>query len=406
MIVNIADLKPGMTLAADVHGANGRRLLPKGVVLEEQHLRVFNIWGVTQADIEEQAESDAPDKDKDILEAATAHADILFGHADMTSGPMAFLKETCIKEYMNTLTEKGKLPNPPANPTESEQLPDTPLHDSVVEFLKTETELGAFPDVYFKIMKALDDPLSTANSLADIISKEPAISARLLSLVNSPLYGFGKPIDSLQRAVSIVGTKNLSQLALGVTVIEKFTSRSIEHFSMADFWEHSLACGVFNRILASQIPGTSQDFCFVAGLLHDIGRLVMLQLAPDDMSRAYDISKTMASPLHETERQYFGFNHCDVAEELFEAWNFPMDLGLAASRHHESHNGETSIESAICTVGNVLALAMQYGSNGHDYVPTITDETWDALGLPPSALATTIGKAKRQIHDILTVFVG
>lgn len=405
MKVLIADVKPGMKLAKEVKGANGRLLLPSGIVLEEQHLRIFNIWGVTEVEVVENGAAETVADEDELLAAAEDHAEQLFQYADLSVPPMAALKAASIKEYLNILQEGGELPTPSPAPEKEPRLPDAPFFVHPLDLIGKDADLASFPDIYYRIMEALENPLTTSNTLADIISKDPGISARLLTLVNSPLYGFGRPIDSLNRAVSMVGTKALSQLALGVTVMDRFKGLDDKHFTMADFWQHSLSCAAINRILATQIMGVSQDLCFVAGMLHDLGRLVMLQIAPEEVHRAHILSRFSGMALVEAEKQIFGFDHCDVAEALFNLWNFPADLSSAAVFHHGMEDErKLQVEAAICTVGDTLAIAMQYGSGGNEFVHTIPREAWRKLGIPESVLAVTMVKARRQISDILTVF--
>ncbi len=295
MIVFIADLKTGMELERDVKGASGRLLLPAGTVLSEQHLRVFNIWGVSEVEVKDTGLELNTDEDESVdpalLKLASEHADKLFTYAEMSIEPVTVLKQLSVRRFEDILTTGGELADLPLVSDIPCEFPESPAYDSAESFLSSGVKLSSFPDIYYKIMDALDNPSSSSNTLADIISKDSGLCAKLLTLVNSPLYGFSLPVESLTRAVSLVGTRGLSQLALGVTVMDSFKTLDGKSLSMADFWQHSLACGVFCRILSSQVPGTSQDNCFVSGMLHDLGRLVMLQLAPDETNLTFEISK-------------------------------------------------------------------------------------------------------------------
>lgn len=410
MIVFVVDLKPGMELEADVNGPNGRLLLPSGTVLSEQHLRVFNIWGVSEVDIKEgpleHGASEDDSMDPVIVKQVFEHAEALFAYADMSVEPVSVLKPVCVRRFEEILMSGGELPDLPSIPDFDCGTPDSPAYVNAASFLDSGVQLSSFPDIYYKIMDALDNPSSSSNTLADIISKDSGLCAKLLTLVNSPLYGFSLPVESLSRAVSLVGTRGLSQLALGVTVMDSFQSMDGKKFSMADFWQHSLACGVFCRILSSLVPGTSQDNCFVSGMLHDLGRLVMLQLAPDEANFSFELSRSKGISLSQAEKNVFGFDHCDLAHSLFILWNFPPGLTETVVGHHGAGPNSLSVESAICSVGDVLAVALQYGSNGGGFVHSPYPGAWDMLGLPDGAVATTILKARRQIDDILTVFGG
>ncbi|MGE4298155.1 MAG: HDOD domain-containing protein [Desulfovibrionaceae bacterium] len=408
MIVYIAQLKEGMTLASKATAPNGRLLLPAGTVLTEQHLRVFNIWGVSEADIvdPEGAPDTQPSLEADAASAqAQDHAAALFAAADTATPPMAALKAVCIQEYTGQLVQSGTLPAPPQRPMRPQPPSEPAPPRALADFIAADTGLTSLPDIYDKITRALDDPLCSANRLADVISKDPGISARLLRLVNSPLYGAAQRIESLDRAVCLVGAQELSQLALGVTVMATFQGVGSAAFPMAAFWRHSLACAVFSRILAAQVAGASRDRCFVAGMLHDLGRLVMFKIAPEAMGRAIQLAQANGVPMHRAEREVFGFSHCQVATALMETWNLPPALTGVVAGHHGPADGEHRVEAAICAMGDVLAIALQHGSNGSGLVHAPFDGAWEALGLPESALATTVLKAHRQIDDILAIFL-
>ncbi len=406
MIVYVSDLMVDMVLAESVKGANGRLLLPAGTKLTEQHLRIFNIWGVSEADIIEESKGEQLEADNDeILAHARDHADALFIAADMDLSPMVAFRAVCEKEYVRRLSAKQSLLELPSCSDSKQDRPQQVFRKSAEDFISNDSGLDSFPDIYYKVVKALEDPLSTAASIGDIISKDPSISVRLLSLVNSPLYGFRQPIESLPRAVVIVGAKELSMLALGVSVMDSFQEVGAKNFSRVDFWKHSLACGVFNRILSSLIPGTSQDRCFVAGMLHDFGRLVMLKLAPAEADQVFYLSNTNKIPLYKAEQEIFGFDHCQLLAVLFDLWSLPQGLAQAVTNHHGTMVNDLPVEAAICAFGDLLSVAMQYGSNGSGFVHAPCPGAWEALNLPEGALATTILTANRQIDDVLAIFL-
>ncbi|MFV0350283.1 MAG: HDOD domain-containing protein [Halodesulfovibrio sp.] len=406
--VNASDLRAGMILAADAIGSNGRLLLPKGTTLEEQHIRVLKIWGALDADIEHLSADDARQESllgasESDLAAARQFVDCLFSEADLSAAPMPELHAACVKLYVSR-AEAGQPLSPDTFKWEAIPQPDTIPQSDLEEFVSTDKGLASFPDIYFRINNALEDPSSTANKLAEVISKDPSISAKLLSLVNSPFYGFGQRIDSLSRSVALVGAREISQLALGVAVMDLFIGVPDGIISVRGFWQHSVACGVLNRILASHSQGMQQERCFVIGLLHDIGRLVMLKLAPQHVAWAVNQSRRTGIPLYQAERSIFGFDHTDVARALFRRWNLPEELLDGVASHHDSKS-VPPLEAAMCSLADTLAIAMGFGANGSIHVRTIPPALWKTVNLPESVLEATMLAAERQIHDITSIFL-
>lgn len=406
MKILIEDLKPGMTLSEEVRGANGRLLLPDGVTLTEQHLRIFNIWGVSEAEIE--SGSDALDEEsglsESIKEEAASHAEKLFSAADLSVEPMQAVFRASRKYYEKSLSDSGKLTPLPEVKGPAPDIPEEPYYQCVSDFMCSDICLSSFSEVYYKVVDVLNSPKSTSNTIAEIISKDPGLSSRLLSLVNSPVYGFKNRVDSLSRAVSMVGTSCLSQLALSVSVMDAFKGLDSYFLSMSDFWRHSLACAVFCRILSTDVPGTNPDTCFVVGMLHDAGRLAMLQNDAEKVELIFQIAMHQGICLKDAERMVFGFDHCQLAGRLFKEWHFPESISMAIVGHHGELGGEMAVESAICSLADVLAVALQLGFNGVGFVHAPYPGAWDSLTLPEGTIATAIMKSQRQLRDIMAIF--
>lgn len=405
--VNVSDLQAGMVLAADAVGMNGRLLLPGGTELQPQHLKVLKMWGAVEVSVVgvsgENARLHSLDAmPEDQVGAAQEYVDSIFSRVDLRQPPMATLRSASLMYHAKRLHEEG-IPCPEC--PEVSPMPSAPAWSGpdVQGFVAQDDTLASFPDIYFKIRDAMDDPNSTATRLADVIAKDPGISVRLLSLVNSPFYGFPQRIDSLSRGVALVGGRELSQLALGVTVMDVFSGVPDSVITMRGFWQHSVACGVVSRILAAH-GGMQQERCFVIGLLHDVGRLFMLKQAPAEMTWVLVRSRTEGIAMHEVEKILFGFDHTDVANALFKRWNLPQELRLAVTGHHSPKPDVR--ESAVCIMADAMTIAMGHGTAGTIHVHDIPHDAWAMLGVSEAVLTSTMEAAARQIDDILTVFLG
>ncbi len=423
--VNAQDLRAGMVLATDAKNTQGRLLLPRGLVLEDQHIRVLALWGVIDVDIENVTREEArramlEAMDPTCVETARNHVNILFSQADTGSAPMGELRDLCVKLYAQRFHEGERVLVPGGIQTVSHgpavsatARKDSPivrrafLPASADEFVRMDQSLASFPCVYFQLLDALENPQSTAAQLAEIIAHDPNMSARLLRLVNSPLYGFGQRVDSLSRGVVLVGARDLTQLALGVAVLGEFVSVPDGVITVREVWRRSVARAVISRAIASHMPDMEQERCFLVGLLRDIGRLVMLKLAPDDLAEAIVRSQDRGASMSRVEKEMFGFDHVDVASSLFQLWRLPDSLlPEAVLREHPQVGGDTKREAAVCALAGTMAAAMGYGFTGTAYVRTLREGLWQTLELPESVMEVAFSTSARQISDVFAAFLG
>lgn len=404
--VKIGDVKPGMTLFKDVLGSNGRMLSSKGTILDEKTIRVLNIWGVVEITIISDDKGDVETEvgknvDPQDMEFARIIADELFPNA--SNVPMAELKRLRMLDFATKpdSAPHRKSPPPPGSLLEPESIPS-----SVEELVAGDSELSSFPEVYFELQKALDDPRCSTTHLADIIGRDPALAARLLRLANSPLYGFPKRITSLSRGVMLIGSQELIQLVMGVSAMSLFKGSPSGPIGITESWEHAIGCGVYAKVLASRVSGLSQERCFVAGLIHDIGRLILLRLLPSRMESAVAISLEKKSPLHVVERDLLGFDHADVARVAMTSWGLPPSLCESVGGHHAPHCLEKDPYARVIHVADIVTIAQGYGANGSPFVPEMDLNAWNLLGLPVSVLAVARSQADHLIRDIFSIFMG
>ena len=163
----------------------------------------------------------------------------------------------------------------------------------------------------------------------------PACPQSLLRLANSAFYGLPSKTDSITRAVTLIGTKEISTLAMGVLAIRFFKDIPQQLINMKTFWTHSVACGIIAGILAQHKIGFTEEKFFIAGLLHDIGRLIMSMGLPRNMTYAVSQSRRGSTPLYEIEDEIFGFNHTKAAALLMQKWEFPIALKNMVRHHHD-----------------------------------------------------------------------
>ena len=238
--------------------------------------------------------------------------------------------------------------------------------------------------------------------IAKIIREDPGLTARLLRIVNSAFYNFPSRVDTISQAVTIIGTQQLGALALATSVMQLFKGLPDGFVSMDSFWRHSVGCGLAARVLATLRRETNAERYFVAGVLHDIGRLVMFIKAPDASREALMSSREGKKLLYESERESFGFTHAVVGGVLLQTWKLPASLEEVVMFHHNPKAAtKFPVEAAIVHVADIIAHAMELGGNGEIYVPALDGEAWDMLGLPPSVLASVMEQVERQFADAI-----
>lgn len=407
-VINACDLVPGMVLAGDIILPNGRKLLPKGAVIEEKHLRIFKAWGVTEANVEGADRADMEAKASEAveplaLEYAQAICDMYFPH-DADEHPASREIKRLTMLAMARRIMQGLPPPRPAVACADEGDPEIqPGQKESRSLVLGDVRLASFPDICSRINQLIQDPNASSASLADLISRDTGLSATLLRLVNSPLYGFPAQVDSIQRAVTLIGTREISTLTYGVVAVRFFKDFPMRYLDMERFWRHAAACAVFTRILCAYAPDQDEERGFVAGLLHDIGRLVMVGAYPRALARAISRSLEQGLPLAEVEESVFGFHHGRVAGHLLKTWRLPDSLRDMISFHHEPMQAHHPREAALLHLADVLAVAMDVATGAPRPAPRLSPEAWEATGLPLSVIDAAFGQFERQYQEVVNV---
>lgn len=264
--------------------------------------------------------------------------------------------------------------------------------DAKIQTLIDKTgNLASLPDIYFKISHLVNDPHSSAADIGHAIEQDAPLSARLLKIVNSPYYGFPSSIDTISRAITIIGTQDLRDLILATTAIGAFSKMDSELISMERFWRHNLYCAVTGRILAQHRHVKNTERLFVGGLLHDIGSLIMYQSIPILCNEALQRTRSQGTPLHIAEKEIIGFSHADVGAALIRKWNLPESLAEVVQYHHEPYLAMKHKEDvATIHIANYIANSIDEESNRSGNITPVDPRAWETTGLSLELLDTTL----------------
>ncbi|WP_419780895.1 HDOD domain-containing protein [Maridesulfovibrio sp.] len=320
---------------------------------------------------------------EEFVHKATALMEDRFIRTDREQPVMATLFELGVEHVARDLMENPELYKPQA------ELPmPTRKFDKVdpISLMRTEIKLPSLPQVFIEMRQVINDPASSASDLAKVISRDTALSAFLLRMVNSAFYNFPAQIDTISRAVAVVGTNQLSTLAMGTSVMDMFKGLPADIIDLELFWRHSFACGIIASQLSKTFKQGTPEKCFVAGLLHDIGRPVLMMALPEQAIAATAISRHKKALMFKAERVVTGFDHSELGGMLLRKWNLPFSLVNAVLNHHNPSKAAKYPEALYVYFANVIAKAMGVGGSGDFFVRNVNNERWEKNGLTPDKL--------------------
>jgi HD-like signal output (HDOD) protein len=375
-----------------------------GTSLEARHIELLRRVGVAGAEVEPPVSELPPETLREIEEYVRG----FFLYANPDSAPVIAMFRLALEMTGEAVSKGWQLPDAATRRAASvEHMQDIFLKGlgTPETIVRHETELASFPDIYFRIREVLEDDSASATRIAKVVGTDMSLSAKLIKLVNSPLYGLPQPIDSISRAVTLVGAKELSTLALGISAINYFKDIPRELVDMRTFWRHSITCGIFAKILAGTQTGLSPERSFIAGLLHDVGRLILFKKLPYASTEAMLFARENSIPLVEAERAVMDFTHTDISRPLLAAWKFPEELADMINYHHNPMEFPNPLEPAIIHVADCLTNAVEIAQGGMYVVPGVDEDAWKLLGLDAeTVLLAAADQYCEQIDNILEAF--
>lgn len=251
--------------------------------------------------------------------------------------------------------------------------------DTLIEQSGTPVSL---PEAFIQINRLTQDPNSSVADISRVAETDIGLSSRLLKIVNSPYYGFPSSIDSISRAVTIIGTQDLRDLMLATTTIDLFTDKEHKHKHIKQIWRHSLYCAVNARLLAEAIKQQHTERFFVSGLLHDIGRLILFQGIPETTHQAINQSRETGQDVLMIEQSLLGFTHTDIGCRIAAQWNLPDNIIETIAYHHSPDKArEYPLEAAVVHIANHYANRIDEESCMPGEPEAISQHALDICGL-------------------------
>lgn len=276
---------------------------------------------------------------------------------------------------------------------------------SAQELVQSCSNIFTLPEIYFRVRDVVDNPESTMDDLANALKIDPAISARLLKIVNSPFYGFPKQIDTITRAVNLIGMQAVSDLVTATTIGRTFTGMTTEIMDLSAYWRKSVLSALMAGRIAKACSIEDSERFFIEGLLRDIGHLVLYQTIPQRAQSALIEAGNLGTPLAEVEQSGIGCDYADVGAELIRFWGMPTQIEQAIRfQLNPNEAGEYTLHASIIHLAGVIA----------DHSETPKSQALPALPFHPYAIQTSQFKetewpallkdAEAQLEETLALF--
>ena len=269
-------------------------------------------------------------------------------------------------------------------------------------------DLVTLPEVALRIAGMVDDPSSSSADIGRAISQDAALTARLLRIANSPAFGQHGKIATISRAITVLGVRQVRDLTVGLTAVRTFDGIGNELVTMESFWRHSFLCAVAAGQIAGRRARNPDDSPFIAGLLHDVGQLVLFSRAPQSARQALLMSVDSADDrgLFLCEREILGFDHGAVGVALAKSWGMPRSLQECIEFHHEPERAqEFPLEVATVHIANSVAVLAEIGSSEPSDAPAMSGAALRAVKLDIASVLAIALETQRMAADLLPLLI-
>lgn len=261
-------------------------------------------------------------------------------------------------------------------------------YDDFIVFVE---KMPAFPKSVQRVIQLTSDINASAKEIVRVIESDPIMTVKILKVINSAFYGLPQKITSIQRAVVIIGLNTIKNLALSVAAMGFLNPTNKAGFDTQEFLLHSLTTASICRMLAERlrVPQADCSDFFVAGLLHDFGKIIFAEFYPENFKRALEKSEQQNIALHLNEREFIGMNHAEAGKLLAEKWELDEALISAIDHHHDTNND--NILKDCVFAANQISKKMQFGFAGNPIIEPLPDHMISRFGFDLDELILSLG---------------
>ncbi|MCF6354248.1 MAG: HDOD domain-containing protein [Candidatus Polarisedimenticolaceae bacterium] len=272
--------------------------------------------------------------------------------------------------------------------------------------VKDLNNLVALPQAYLQISQMINSPRHSALDIGKIIAQDTDLSARLLRIVNSAFYGIPVPIETISRAVTIVGTSDLHDLVLATSACRMFKDIPGELMDMGEFWGMSVYTGIVASTLAERCNILHCERLFVQGMLHDIGRLPIYLRLPEQARDILLATNGDYDILSATEQEILGFTHTEVGALLTRDWKLPESIQTVTHYHHQPElAAEYKIETSLIHISSILAECETLDESTDEILARVNPYAWQITGLTQQDVESVLDGIPQQAAEVLKLIL-
>lgn len=275
-------------------------------------------------------------------------------------------------------------------------MPDAPNLDNVLDKI---TDMPALPTVVARLTRLIADPRTTASNINAVLSSDPGLVTKILKLVNSSYYGFSRRITTITNAVVILGFNQVRNLALSAFIFDKFASpESGTGFDLNGFWRHSIGSAFLCAQISRKLDAKLEEDAFICGLLHDLGKFIMVQHAPDHVAMVMNVVRRENILFYDAEKKVLGYDHAMLGAIVMERWNLPQTLVDVVRNHHQPIEAPPASRKLCCVTqtAEITARALLMGNGGDAKIPRLLPEVWAMTGLDWAKLEDIIRRGAEE----------
>jgi len=254
--------------------------------------------------------------------------------------------------------------------------------EAVLKKVRASKEIPTLGPVVGEVLRLGADPNANFRSVSKVIARDPALTARVLRVANSPYYGLRGEVATVEKAVGLLGLAEVRNIALSVSVISDLTIRFAKSgFNWDRFWEHSTGCALISQVLGRLVSLSIGGEEYVGGLLHDVGKILLGHHFPEEFEQALELAAVHGLTMEAAEKRVFGLGHAKLGEWLAHRWGFPASIQAAIAWHHEPGEAkEGQALAAVVHLADILTKAKSIGFGGDFVAVCLADDpAWGLL---------------------------